>query len=278
MDNVQDTAIAPLGQAEPVAQAPEVKSEVPASVEPTAVAVEPTQPSDETSYETVAAQKGFKSPDDLAKAYVNSQRLATKASMKAAELEKQFFPDQKVEVQAPMRQIPQPAEEEKAIQELDRFVNERTQKAKAEAEQFFKTELAKIELRSVIKDKPDFANYANEIKDLKSRYPGMSFEEAYTFAKAVNGASVQEARTDGMKQGAAYLQKQSAAQVLPAKPVSEDKIPTSDLIKGSGSRLAVRQGDSAAVIQKKMQERQLIEQQLLSRMENDRDAMAFNRF
>lgn len=279
MDNVQDTATAPQGQAETVEQAPDVQSVNPTPTDSTAEATaEPSQPSDETSYEQVAASKGFKSPDELAKAYVNSERLATKASMKAADLEKQFFPERKQDAPEPQHQFrPQAQDEQQALQELDKFVNERIARERETLRSEVKTELAKVELRSVIRDNADFGKYATDIKELKSKYPDMSFQEAYTFSKALKGDSIQEAKAEGRREGTWAAQKQSSAQVAQTKPVTEDKVPVGELIQGSSKRLTIKQGMTVDQVKQIQAERQFIENQLMARAEDEKDFLAFRR-
>lgn len=236
MDNTQDPVVAPQqGEAQPtVEQMPDVQ--------PVEVPAEPSKSSDETNFESVAAKKGFKTPDDLAKAYANLESQNTKVSMKAAELEKQFFPDSPKTTEQRVEKA-YSDDEQKALSELRSFISrEAVEPLKQEFDLKLRTELAKIELSQVIKDNPDFANYANEVKEFKSKYPDMPFREAYTFAKALKGDLVKEARAEGLRQGTWSAERQSAAQVVPSKRVTEEKIGASDLLKGAGQRWAIRQG------------------------------------
>jgi len=230
VDNVQDPVQeAPQGQAEPaVEQTPGVK--------PAEVPAEPTQAPTGTSFEEIAAKKGFKSPDDLAKAYANLESQNTKVEMKKADLEKLFFSEQPRVTPQPETRFT-PDSEAKALDELRRFVqSEAVEPLKKELQQQFKTEVARLELKSVIKERPDFVKYAGDIKELKSKYPDMPFDEAYIYAKALKGDLVQEARSEGLKQGTYASQRQGAAQVITQKPVVEGQVQPTEVLRGAGNR------------------------------------------
>lgn len=235
MENDQQLAPVLPGQAD---QSPEVQS-VPTAPSEATVEVhtetEEQRPSDEASFDTLAAKKGFKTPDDLAKAYANLERQNTKTSMKAAELEKAFFP-QEVRTEAPQTPTGLKAETN-AIDELRDFgKREFVEPLKQEFDQRLKTEIAKLELRQTVKDNPDFAKYAEDVKELKTKHPSMSFSEAYTFAKALKGDSLSEAKAQAYSEGAKVGYKQVAAQVAPTKAAAEDKIAATDLLQGAASR------------------------------------------
>src|ERR1041384_7517583 len=97
MDNIQDTVQAdPQGESASVEQIPDVQSNETAQESQTdSVQPESSKSSDETSFEAIAAKKGFKTPDDLAKAYANLESKNTKVAMKNADLEKIFFTESK---------------------------------------------------------------------------------------------------------------------------------------------------------------------------------------
>lgn len=234
MDNVQDTAVTPQGEVQqPVEQTP--------AVQPAEAPVESPKPSDETNFEAIAAKKGFKSPDDLAKAYANLERQSTKVSQKAADYEKLFFSQEPKgnPVETPKAPQYQPQTEAQALDELRKFVHaEAVAPLQKEFEQKLQTELARIELNNVIKENKDFGNYVNEVKDLKGKYPSMSFTEAYTVAKALKGDLAKEAMAEGLSQGTYAARRQTQAQVIPQKPVTEDKIQPADILQGAGSRWA----------------------------------------
>lgn len=258
MDN--DTTVAPEGQTTP---SPDVQSAPTAPTEAPVIAQTETEtkPSDESSFESLAAKKGFKTPDDLAKAYANLERQSTKTSMKAAELEKSFFP-QEARTDTPQAPVELKAEKD-AIDELRNFgKREFVEPLKQEFDQRLKTELAKIELRQTIKENPDFSKYADEVKELKTKHPSMSFSEAYTFAKAMKGDLVQEATAKAYSEGAKVGYKQVAAQVAPTKPVTEDKIAASDLLQGAASRWKTGTNTPADVRARIKAEQAMVEREL----------------
>lgn len=278
MDNIQDTGVDPKGQSAPVEQVPAVQSEATTpTVPPVESPTETPKPFDETSFEAIASKKGFKSPDDLAKAYANLERQTTRVSQKAADYEKVFFSqpqEQKQEVYA----MPNLTDETKALDELDKFVNERTQKAISQAELKFRTELAKIELNQVIEKTPDFGDYVTEVKELKTKYPEMSFRDAYTFAKALKGDLISEAKAEGLREGTKLAYKQATAQVAPTKAVAEEKtITPTELLQNASKRWTVRPGMKQEDIQRIRAEQDFVARQLQERSESERDFLAFNR-
>lgn len=256
MDNVNNAA--PQGQA---VQTPDVQNTV-APVEQ-----QPQQPSDETSYEAIAAKKGFQSPDDLAKAYANLESRATKSDMSNAELQKLFFEAQQSEPvqQHSLGMQAQPPGQDQALAELDRYLDQKWSTREQALKSEFKQELQKRELNDLLKESPDFAKYTSDVKELKNRYPDMSFKEAYTFAKALKGDLVQEARSEGMKQGAEYIQKQAQAQVAPSMQTRESKrAPVDEILQGAGKRWAA--DPMGRVNPQARAEREAIERELFGRV------------
>jgi hypothetical protein len=255
MDNIQDAEQAvPQGQAAPVEQVP--------TVQPVEVATVSEGPV-ETTFEELKAKKGFQSPDDLAKAYANLESHNKRVEMKTADMEKQFFPVESprdIQPQSPASQAIQ--ESQQALNELRKFVQTEVEPLKKDFDQRLQTELSKIELRQVMKENTDFGKYATDVKELKTRYPAMSFTEAYSFAKAMKGDSVAEAKSQAFQRGASVAQRQVAAQVAPAKGASEDKIPAQDLLQGASKRWVISPKTSPEQIARIKAEQSLIEREI----------------
>lgn len=226
MDNIQDTEQAvPQGQAAPAEQMPDVQSaDVPAESQESSV---------ETNFEAIAAKKGFKSPDDLAKAYANLESQNKKVEMAKADLEKMFFTE-KPKSQPQVRQTLNA--DEQALAELDKYVGDKMTERETYLKHEFNTKLAKLELDRVIEKNPDFPKYAEDVKQFKSKYPEMSFDEAYTLSKAIKGDLQREAKSEGMKQSVASIQRQGQAQVAPEKKAAETKVEASEMLQGASRR------------------------------------------
>ena len=222
MDNIQDSVAAPTGEAQqPVEQMPNVQADGATS--------EVKEASTETTFNELAAKKGWKTPDDLAKAYANLEGHSTKTSQEKSELEKAFFnakPNEQTSV----------ATDDVALQELDKFVNQRVTNEISKIRAEWQDRESRRELRDTIDKNPDFGKYAQDVKELKSKYPGMPFDEAYTVAKALKGDLATQAKAEGMKLSVEAVQRQTAAQVAPEKKGAENKIAATDLLQGAGKR------------------------------------------
>lgn len=224
MDNVQETVpAAAQAQTAPVTETPVVQPEGAAS----GVTEGPQANASGTTFEELAAKKGFKSPDDLAKAYANIESHSTKVAQEKSELEKLFF-------QQPTQ--PEPKQPDDALAELDRFVSEKLSEKEKQLEHKFETKLAKLELEKVIEKNPDFQKYASDVKDIKVRFPNMSFSEALLLAKAQKGSLVAEAKSQALKEAVEVVQRQSQAQVAPEKTAAENKVTAQDLLQGASKR------------------------------------------
>ena len=234
MDNDQVVdQVAPEGQTTPTEQSPDVQSDGATS--------KASESSSETNFESLAAKKGFKTADDLAKAYANLESHSTKVAQKASDLEKTFFPGGEQPKADSRRFNSSETNEEQALAELDKFVNDRTsveiQKVRAE----FEEREQRRELRDVIKQYPDFGKYASEVKEVKGRYPNMPFEEAYQFAKLQKGDFQREASTEAIKFSSKQAQAQQQAQVAQTKPVKETNIGIKELLKNAASQVKINQ-------------------------------------
>lgn len=182
--------------------------------------------SQESAFEQLAAKKGFKSPDDLAKSYEALEAKSTKDAQEKADQQKLFFEEKQ---ETP----PEGNDSNDQLKELGGFVDERLERQKTELEGKFKQELSKIELQSVIKENPDFGTYAQEVKDIRTKYPGMGFQEALTFAKAQSGAIAQEAKSEALTQASQGAEAQAQAQVAPVKVGTESKPDVADNLKSA---------------------------------------------
>lgn len=207
-------------------QAPE---EQPAE-EPVASPVSESAPS---AYDTLAQKKGFKTPDDLARSYEELESHNKKVEMDSAKLEKMFFDKSREASPAPV-EPPKPTAND-PIQELDAFVNERVTKRDAEIRREVKKELERRDLREVMKEHKDFAEFAPAVKDLKDKYPDMPFTEAYTLAKASSGGFSKDAQVKA-EAVLKVREQQASAQTAPPKASEESNIAPDDVLKGAGKR------------------------------------------
>ena len=253
MDNIQDPAAAPEGQAQLTGEQISVVSEEGKAPEG-------------TTFKEIAEKKGFKTPDDLAKAYSHLEAKATESNMTVAELKKLFF-EQQPQPNLQNQQVPQNQQQftSEDIAALDKFVRERITSEKEILRNEFRTEFAVRELNLIMKEHPDFGKYATEVKEMKNRYPNMPFEEAYTFAKAMRGDLSREAKLEGTRQGAEYLRKQGEAQVLAAKGVSEKKVAVDDVLSNTPRKWRTdNKGNMSpqTVAEQKLVERELFGQEL----------------
>lgn len=207
-----------------------------------------------SAFEELAQKKGFKGPDDLAKAYQELESHNKKTEMARADLEKLFF----AAPQESAKETSQPPQSESA--DLDRFVQERLAKTEAQLKAEMDDKLQRLELKSLLKEHEDFGQYAKDIKELRTKHPTMGFEEAYTFAKAQSGNLAKEARSQAQQSVQIARQAQSQAQVTPAKSGAEHKVSPSDILAGAGTRWAPPargQADARAVAEIEQVEREL---------------------
>src|SRR3990167_6367169 len=221
-DQVVDTVV-PEGQTTPTEQSPSVQTDDATS--------EGQEAPEGTTYQELAAKKGFKSADDLAKAYANLEGHSTKVSQDKAKLEREFFSPQVRE--EPLKVATQ---DEQALNELDKFVKERTKSELQQIRAEFKEREDRRELRDTIEKHSDFGKYASDVKELKRQYPDMPFSDALLMAKAQKGDLATEARRQGATESAQVQARQAGAQVATAKSVKESKVGVSDLLQGAGDR------------------------------------------
>jgi len=264
--NVQQAPDTDKGQAEQqsIEQSPDVQTaDVPAEV-----SKGPSDKKEGTTFEELAAKKGFKSIDDLAKAYANLESQNKKVEMTNAELQKLFFEaqqrSQNQDTQPFSQTLPENLDVDKqALEELDRFVSEKVKEREEKLRQEFKTELEKKELKEVIKENPDFVNYAKDVKEVKKKYPDMSFSEAYIFAKAQKGDLQKEVKAQGLKEGAKAVIEQQKAQTAPVKKAEEKKIGPEELLEGASRRWAPKaRGTAIEVDQRAVAEIEQVEKEL----------------
>ena len=229
MDNIQEPVQAdPQGQSATEQQVPEVQQEG---------ATSENESGEATTFEELAAKKGWKTPDDLAKAYANLEGHSTKVSQDKAKLEREFFSlnPTKEEVQDKRQEL-QAKGDDVALAELDKFVSQRIKEETSKIRAEFQDKDSRRDLRETIEKHPDFGKYAPDVKEIKKQYPNMPFSDALLMAKAQKGDLTTEARRQGMTQGAQVVARQQGAQVAPTKTAKEGKITASELLEGAGQR------------------------------------------
>lgn len=250
MDNDQVVdQVAPEGQTTPTEQSP--------TVQPDGATSEGEEAPKGTTFQELAAKKGWNSPDDLAKAYRELESHSTKVSQKASDLEKEFFSKQE---SSPSQTLPDDA----ALQELDKFVNQRVSKEIQAIRAEFQDREARRELREVMDKNQDFGKYAKDIKEIKTQYPNMSFNDALLFAKAQKGDLVKEATSKAFQQKTETVQKQMAAQTVNPKQSKESAVGAQDMLTGASKRWAPKPFN--APDQRAVSEIEQIEKELFGRV------------
>lgn len=250
MDNDQVVdQVVPEGETTPTEQSPTVQSDGATS--------QGEEAPKGTTFQELAAKKGWKSPDDMAKSYREIESHSTKVSQKASDLEKEFF---NREPSAPSQQMPDDA----ALQELDKFVNERVKKEVQAIRSEWQDREARRELREVMDKNQDFGKYAKDVKELKTQYPNMSFGDALLFAKAQKGDLQSEATSKAMQTKTEAVVKQMAAQVTTPKQGKESPVGAQDMLQGASKRWAPK--TYAAPDQRAVSEIEQIEKELFGRV------------
>ena len=161
--------------------------------------VSPNQPVQATApdgitFAELATKKGFKSADDLAKAYTILESHNKKIEMTAADIIKQVYetPAQSV---APVQPAPARADAD-AIKIVQAMVSDQVKPLKEQ-----------LALQQLFLNKPDAKDFATGIASAVKDNPGISWENAYKLAKfdaseqkAQETARVQAQQTQQLKQ------------------------------------------------------------------------------
>ena len=170
-----------------------------------------------TTFEELAAKKGFKSADDLAKAYANLESQNTRVEMGLSELIK-------------LRSEGQPQEEsviepeniqsnEDALKVVERFIKKHTQPLED-----------KFELQNLFMSSPDAKNYAPAMAQIVKTRPNISWADAYKLAKF--DSLEKNSREAGRREAYQNIERKESATAAPARPTAaRDTRPVDELIK-----------------------------------------------
>jgi hypothetical protein len=170
----------------------------------------------EITFEKLAQLKGFKSPDEMAKAYTESEKQKTRVEMGLSELLRI-----RGESSVPTEQEINPDSirtSEDAVRVLDRVVQRHTQPLKDQ-----------LALQELFYQFPDAKKYATQMADVVKTNPGVSWEVAYKAAKFNDVAK--EATAQGRTEAFKTLQQKQVMVAQPAQPSQRDVRPIDDLIK-----------------------------------------------
>jgi len=203
-----------VGQAGNLPSAVKSESEVPKELQPSQ-----TEAPKGTTYDELAAKKGFKSQDDLALAYANLERQFTQDRQEGlAELLKSRGEDQQPVV-PPQEVTPQEVvTESDALRVVEQVVRKFTRPLENQ-----------LALQQLMYKNPDVEQFAGQMASIVKSNPGISWEVAYKAAKfdALGATS----REEGKKEAYQTIQQKQAVTTSPAKPVARDTRPIDELIK-----------------------------------------------
>lgn len=124
----------------------------------------PTNAPDGTTFAELQAKKGFKSAEDLAKAYIELESHNKKVEMTAADILKQVYPEKPATVPAPG--------DEQAVQIVQAIVKNEVKPLQE-----------KVALQELFMKNPDAKDFASGIAEQVKANPGITWESAYKLAK-----------------------------------------------------------------------------------------------
>lgn len=206
--NGQAVSVPNVNQAQPVQQQN--------AVQPTPQDAASGQPQAIT-FEELAAQKGFKSADDLAKAYTNLEQHSTRVGMGLSELIK-IRGESSTPQQPSVPVSPQEVQStEDAVRILDSVVEKHTRPLKDQ-----------LALQELFYNHPDARQLAPEIAKIVKENPGVSWDIAYKAAKSTTVE--QQALQAGRQQAYQDIQTKQAVNVQPAKAAPNQGRPLQEII------------------------------------------------
>ena len=219
MDNEKQAPVIPAGTEPTVFGTPTFPGGAPGQAEqPPATNQEGAQqvaqqdsgkaPGEGTTFTELAAKKGFKTPDDLAKAYANLESQNTRVEMGLSELMSirgQSQPGEAEDLAGVDQEI---QTQEQALKVVEKVVRRFTRPLED-----------KIALQELFFKHPDATQYAAEIGKAIKDNPGITWESAYKVAKF--DASQDTAREQGRQEAYQTIDKKQAAAVQPTRPAEQ---------------------------------------------------------
>lgn len=219
MDNEKQAPVIPAGTEPTVFGTPTFTQEQSGQAEPSPVADQKAAqqeaqqdsgkaPQQETTFAELAAKKGFKSPDDLAKAYANLESQNTRVEMGLSDLmrlREQSQPGETEDLAAVDQEI---QTQEQALKVVEKVVRRFTRPLED-----------KIALQELFFKHPDATQYAAEIGKAIKDNPGITWESAYKVAKF--DALQNTAREQGREEAYQTMEKKQLASVQPTRPAEQ---------------------------------------------------------
>ena len=170
-----------------------------------------------TTFDDLAAKKGFKSADDLAAAYQNLESQNKRVEMSLSELVDSRLQSPATDDVSP-EELANAQSQEAALKIVEKVVRKFTRPLED-----------KLALQDLMAKNPDATQYASEMAKLVKNNPGIGWDVAYKAAK-FDQLAVQ-ARDEGRTEAYRGIQKKQAFTVEAPKAVVKDSKPLLDLIK-----------------------------------------------
>lgn len=195
------------------------------------------QPQPESAFAELAAKKGFKSPDDLAKAYMESEAQKTRVEMSFSELvklrEDAFKPQEVAPVQQNAVQTP-----DEAIKIVQSMIDARIRPLQNENE-----------LNRLFSANTDAKEFVPQMAEVVKANPSISWTDAYKLAKfdALENKAREEGRQDALKTAQLKQAATVGSPALRSEPqtdlmniISDRSVPFSEVSKILRERLGAR--------------------------------------
>ncbi len=170
-----------------------------------------------TTFDELAAKKGFKSPEDLAKAYMNLEAQNTKVTMSLADLAKSRD-DAQTHIANESSQNVRVETQDDAMKVVENIVRKATRPLED-----------KLALQDLLLRNPDVKDYASEMAKVVKDNPGVTWETAYKAAKfdALQRTSVEKGRQEAYQ----TMQQKQSVNVAPARPKASNQQSLENLVK-----------------------------------------------
>jgi hypothetical protein len=167
-----------------------------------------------TSFEELAAKKGFQSADDLADAYRNLESQNTRVEMSLAELAK----IRSTQSEQPSEVPTQVETQDDAMKVVENIVRRYTRPLED-----------KLQLSDLFNKNPDAQSYAGEMGRLVKENPGISWDVAYKAAKF--DALDKQSRERGRQEAYQAIQQKQAVAPQPVKAALNKEASLSDIVR-----------------------------------------------
>ena len=170
-----------------------------------------------TTFDELAAKKGFKSADDLAAAYSNLESQNKRVEMSLSELVNSRIQSQPAD-DVTTEELANAQSQEAALKIVEKVVKKFTRPLED-----------KLALQDLMAKNPDATQYAGEMAKLVKENPGIGWDVAYKAAKFDRLAG--QAREEGKQQAYQTIQRKQALTTESPRSATKDSKPMLDLIK-----------------------------------------------